>query len=196
MDGARGKQVIVVDLDLNSGEFQKVEKQFKATLPATKVTNIKRIQNKWVWKAFQLEVNRMTQIYDSPPKTLTLFHGTSNTQPSLIYESDQGFDLKFASAKCFWGRANYFAEKASYSHEGFRHQLADGSFQMLVAKVIVGNFYDMGTKHDTTLTHPPLLPGSTINRYDSIKGNTANCDVYMTYSNQKCYPEYLISYTI
>jgi hypothetical protein len=26
MDGARGKQVIVVDLDLNSGEFQKVEK--------------------------------------------------------------------------------------------------------------------------------------------------------------------------
>ena len=36
--------------------------------------------------------------------------------------------------------------------------------------------------------------GKTSIRFDSVKGNTQNCDVYMVYSNKKAYPSYLISY--
>ena len=36
-----------------------------------------------------------------------------------------------------WGRANYFAKKASYSHN-YRFKLADKSSQMFVASVLIG----------------------------------------------------------
>ena len=36
--------------------------------------------------------------------------------------------------------------------------------------------------------------GKNLVRFDSVKGNTCNCDVYMVYSNKKAYPSYLISY--
>jgi hypothetical protein len=44
-----------------------------------------------------------------------MYHGTSGTKPSLIYTSDEGFDMKF-SREGMWGLANYFAKKSSYSN--------------------------------------------------------------------------------
>jgi hypothetical protein len=41
---------------------------------------------------------------------------------------------------------------------------------------------------------PPLLPGSNIDRFDSVLGNTGGSDVIMVYSNKKAYPFYLITY--
>lgn len=41
---------------------------------------------------------------------------------------------------------------------------------------------------------PGMLPGSPIDRYDSVKGFTNGSDVYMVYSNKKAYPSYLITY--
>ena len=44
-----------------------------------------------------------------------LFHGTKNTPPKAIYNSEQGFDNRLAS-QGMNGEGTYFAELSSYSH--------------------------------------------------------------------------------
>jgi len=46
--------------------------------------------------------------------TLELFHGTSSTDPQMIYQGEDGFDMRF-SRSGMWGQGIYFAVNASYS---------------------------------------------------------------------------------
>jgi hypothetical protein len=48
-------------------------------------------------------------------KLENLFHGTRATPPTMIYMSEEGFNLNF-SKEGMWGKANYFAFKSSYSN--------------------------------------------------------------------------------
>ena len=50
-----------------------------------------------------------------PPTMLKLYHGTRETNPSLIYNSEEGFDMRY-SREGLWGIAVYFAENSSYSN--------------------------------------------------------------------------------
>ena len=63
---------------------------------------------------------------------------------------------------------------------------------MFMATVNIGKTQVLNP--DSSLKMPGLLPGSQIERYDSVQGNTAGSDVYMVYSNKKAYPSYLITY--
>lgn len=90
-----------------------------------------------------------------------------------------------------WGRGNYFAANASYSH-GYAHPLPDGTLQMFYARVILGNCKALAP--DNTIREPPFIEGSATVRYDSVTGVTGGSNVYMVYSNLKAYPEYLITY--
>lgn len=57
----------------------------------------------------------MKEKLKNDPEEMFLFHGTRNNKPSLIFESEEGFDLRFAK-QGVWGMAIYFAKNASYSH--------------------------------------------------------------------------------
>jgi hypothetical protein len=152
---------------------------------------VERIQNRRLWTVFQTELHFLKEKHGGKEVEVKyLFHGTRDTAPRLIYECEEGFDMKF-SAQGMWGRANYFAVNSSYSN-GYRFKNPDGNFQMFYAKVIIGNTVQVAS--NSSLTHPPLLPGSMIDRFDSVKGNTNGSDVYMVYANKKAYPEYLITY--
>ena len=100
-----------------------------------------------------------------------------------------------------WGRAVYFAKNSVYSNN-YCHTNSAGNKQMFYAKVNIGHPKEMAS--DSNLKLPPEMQNAdmlkfniknfgTI-RFDSVKGNTMNCDVYMVYSNKKAYPSYLISY--
>jgi hypothetical protein len=65
-----------------------------------------------------------------------LWHGTRDTDPDLIIESDEGFDIKF-SHKGYWGRGLYFAKNAGYS-DNYAHQRANLK-GMFLARVLLGN---------------------------------------------------------
>ena len=52
-----------------------------------------------------------------------------------VYKCEEGFDMRF-SADGMWGRGNYFAENASYSHN-YAHQLSGGQKMMFLAMVSV-----------------------------------------------------------
>ena len=90
-----------------------------------------------------------------------------------------------------WGRANYFAVNSSYSND-YRHDCGGGQYQMFNAIVIEGKSAKLQSNNQ--LYMPPLLPGSNVDRFDSVLGNTNGSDVIMVYSNKKAYPFYLITY--
>lgn len=62
------------------------------------------------------------------------------------------------------------------------------SRQLLVARVLVGK-YTVG-KHD--YVRPPFLDDNTM--YDSCVDNTENPKIYVIFSNEQAYPEYIIDY--
>ena len=45
-----------------------------------------------------------------------LYHGSKQTEPKKIYDSEEGFNMLY-SREGMWGKACYFAQKASYSHD-------------------------------------------------------------------------------
>ena len=135
-----------------------------------------------------MERTRMRQKLGSEPKALLLWHGTRDNKPSMIYESQEGFDKRYANEQGMWGAAIYFARNASYSH-AYSH--ASGGFrQMFLSEVCVGDFVPMPSGRYSA---PPKKPGTDV-EYDSIQGYTGGSDVYMVYSNNKSYPRYLITY--
>ena len=79
----------------------------------------------------------MTEKYGKIPDVRYLYHGTKATPPHMVYQSDEGFDMKFSPGG-MWGRANYFAVNSAYSNT-YKSTLSVGTFQMFYARVIVGN---------------------------------------------------------
>jgi hypothetical protein len=67
-----------------------------------------------------------------------LFHGTSNADPSLIYDGEIGFDYRVGHNEGLYGKGSYFALKANYSNEHFAHYTKSGSKILIVAKVLAG----------------------------------------------------------
>ena len=181
-------------------EWNQVDKLFKSTMMNTKVTCIKRIQNKWLWEKYIQHKTRMNRKNDGRVHERKLFHGTSDTRPEKIYQSEEGFDMRF-SRDGMWGQANYFAVAANYSDQ-YAYQRSDGQREILLAKVLTGDSYCC--EPDSSLRFPPLkYSGSETQigqvRYDTItgyiRGSQVTVQVYMTYSNEKAYPAYLIRYS-
>ena len=182
-----------------TAEWNQVEKLFKSTMMNTKVTRIKRIQNKWLWEKYIQHKSRMNRKNDGRVRERQLFHGTSETQPEKIYQSEEGFDMRFSRIGR-WGQANYFAVDAYYSDQ-YAYKRSDGQREMLLAKVLTGDSYCC--KPDSSLRMPPLKYSGRETqlgqvRYDTItgyiRGSQVTVQVYMTYSNDKAYPAYLIRY--
>ena len=127
-----------------------------------------------------------------------LFHGTRQNDPKLIYDGEDGFDMRFSS-QGMWGQANYFAVNASYSDRGYAYRRSDGLKEIFLAKVLTGDSYECASNNSLRL--PPEKPVGrmgTLNfsktRYDTVTGTTGDSRVYMTYDNEKAYPAYLIQY--
>jgi hypothetical protein len=109
-----------------------------------------------------------------------------------------------------WGRGNYFAVNASYSH-GYSHSTGDKNVFFL-ASVLAGDVFTCPPDSNLTylpvcnmkLTYfrmPPLQKrasklGLAEERYDSVSGTTGGSVVYILYDNHKAYPKYLITYSM
>ena len=87
-------------------------------------------------------------------KIAEMYHGTSATPPSVIYQSLEGFDMRYSRAG-LWGHANYFAKDAVYSNN-YAYSLPDGRRQMFVANVYIG--VPIVLEKNNTLKVPPINP--------------------------------------
>lgn len=181
-------------------EWDRVAQRFKASLPNASIQQITRIQNKWLWGKYINHKKRLGRKNNGLVNEKELFHGTSRNDPKLIYDGEDGFDMRF-SAQGMWGQANYFAVNASYSDNNYAYRRSGGLKELFLAKVLTGDSYECAS--NTSLRIPPEKQGGIMStlqrnfartRYDTVTGTTAGSRVYMTYDNEKAYPAYLIQY--
>ena len=68
-----------------------------------------------------------------------LFHGTLNTDPMQIYNSEDGLDFRF-SREGLMGQGTYFAEDPAYSHL-YSYKIEDSPLcQMFLCIVNLGRY--------------------------------------------------------
>ena len=200
------------DVAQGSTEWNKILCRMQETIPSVNLISIKRVQNEFLWEKYCQHKERMGRKGAERVNEMELFHGTSSTPPEDIYMSEEGFDMRF-SREGLWGQGNYFAENAQYScsyayakkdpsqlqtYPSFRrHNVHTSSSikQMFLVKVLTGNSYK--SHSNKTLRMPPYKPSTSPEkvRYDTINGIAHGSRIYITYSNDKAYPLYLISYT-
>ena len=187
----------VIELHHHSEERNRIEQKFNETVHEAKITSIKRIQNKWLWENYTQAKKRMHKKNSGAVNEMELWHGSRTTSAENIYDSEEGFDMRHSSVG-MWGRANYFAVDASYSVKYAFHHHKDDTKELLLAKVLTGDSFECPP--DKLLCMPPEKANSKVKlkqvRYDSVNGVTRNCRVYMTYSNDKAYPAYLIRFSM
>ena len=194
---AQSNNLELFPVDSGSPEWHKVVGNFNTTLPNS-VIKVTRIQNKWLWERYAQHKQRLAFKNNGNVNEKELFHGTSHNDPRLIYEGEDGFDMRFC-VQGMWGLANYFAVNASYSNS-YAYTRSYGSREMFMVKVLTGDSYRCDSNR--SLRMPPEKPGTgggqlrfaTV-RYDTVTGETAGSQVFMTYDNDKAYPAYLIQYS-
>ena len=193
----QSKTTELFQLRPGTSEWAKVAGRFDATMTGYRVTCIKRIQNKYLWQRYEDHKRLMGDKNDGRINEMDLFHGTGKNCPDKIYDSEEGFDMRH-SRDGLWGHANYFAKDACYSNRYTYHR-PDGDFEMFLAKVLTGDSFLSASNR--TLRMPPVKQGHQAAnvqlgevRYDTVRANHSSTEVYMTYSNDKAYPAYLIQY--
>jgi len=177
-----------------SAEWDHVQRSFKRSLRGAQVTDIQRVQNKWLYRKYAIQ-RHLIKDKNGPTciNEKELFHGTRHTSPDVIWRGEDGFDMRY-SADGMWGRGTYFASEASYCHQGFVHYDPQAKqYQLFLAHVLTGD--SISLPPDRNIKMPPPKRGSNI-RYDSVNGVTNGCTVYILYKLDMAYPAYLINYTI
>ena len=200
----------LVELAQNCDEWKSIEKRFKSTLTTANILKISRIQNVWLWEKYTNQKKLLHRKNKGRVNEMELFHGTRKNDPKLIYNGQDGFDMRMSN-KGYWGQANYFAVNSSYSDQyAF---VSGGTREMILVKVLTGDTCECPS--DSSLRLPPPKPMKQelqktttvgdmrprlkslkfqVQRYDTVTGTTGGSRVYMTYDNEKSYPAYLIQY--
>ena len=200
----------LVELARNCDEWKSIEKRFKSTLTTATILKISRIQNIWLWEKYTNQKKLLHRKNKGKVNEMELFHGTRENDPKLIYNGQDGFDMRMSN-KGLWGQANYFAVDSSYSDQyAF---VSGGTKEMFLVKVLTGDSCECN--YNDSLRLPPQKPVKQalqktttvgdmrprlkslkfqVQRYDTVTGITKGCRVYMTYDNEKSYPAYLVQY--
>ncbi|KAL6051801.1 hypothetical protein QOT17_018962 [Balamuthia mandrillaris] len=188
---------VLVPIQPTGEEWQQVEKQMKITMPTVSIRSIERVQNKWLWEKYANCKAIMEKKNGGDANECLLFHGTRSAHPSCIYNGQEGFDMRVSGRQGLWGLANYFALNASYSHD-YAHTTSDNLKQMFLVKVLVGDNVEL--QSNRALTKPPQKSTSNslgfVEDYDSVSGHTNGSKVFMIYTLNHAYPDYLITYTL
>ena len=195
----------LIELTPDSIEWSTIVQLSKKTLSTANVIKVERIQNKWLWRKYTSQKEALGLKNKGMTNEKMLFHGTRGNDPSLIYNGENGFDMRMSN-NGMWGQANYFAVNSSYS-DSYAY-VKGNTRQMFLVKVLTGDSCELPA--DSKLRMPPRKPrlqpnqgtqsnsGSLrfeVKNYDTVCGTTGGSQVYMTYDNEKAYPAYLIHYT-
>ena len=175
-------------------EWLELENLLHQSIPNAKVVVITRIQNLTLWRRYSFFKSLMHKKNHGAVNEKLLFHGTRNTDPITIISSEKGFDFRYGSEDCLWGKGTYFAVQASYCDRQFAYKKGADK-QIFVARVLTGISFAM-SQPNRSLKEPPTKPKST-DRYDTVTGFTGGVlpsQVYVIYDHDKAYPAYLLTY--
>lgn len=117
---------------------------------------------------------------------MNLFHGTRELYIDAICQ--QGFDWRISgsSVGTKFGKGSYFARDASYSSS------YTDCRKLFVVQVLVGEF----ARGDAKMVRPPpkdaRQPFGEL--YDSVVNDPSNPKIFVVFTHEQAYPEYLIEY--
>jgi len=190
-------RVTFVDIALNSPEWVKVKEYFYLTMPQTQngaktneLVKIQRIFYPIMTEILEQNVDRAKEIHHGSLvfqssieyKTL-LWHGTGNTDPSVI--ATNGWKINYSSDKNLWGKGSYFASDAVYSAAYAYQDKITGNKKMFLAQVITG--LALQCLENANIKDVPK-------GYNSLLGYRHGAWIYITYDNQLAFPSYLVEW--
>ena len=177
-------EAVLFLLPVTDADYIAAAAAFSDTMPSATIVKIERCENRKLYRKYCRERGGLAK--------KMLFHGTSNTDPEKVWNSESGFLRNYASLG-MWGRATYFAESAVYSDK-YAHAAAAGTDKVLLyCEVAVGESETRAA--DKTIVDAGTVPNSKPQRqYDSVQGSTLDTTVYMIYRDFRAYPSFLITY--
>ena len=197
-----------------SADWARLESRLLATVPSATLRRVERIQNVRLYASFDVQMTMLqNDLGGERPTVQELFHGTGRTPPHMIYNGQEGFDMRFCD-QGMWGIASYFAVEAAYSNtDKYCYKNERGERELLVADVITGRTIELPP--DASLRMPPEMPSMTWarptagiesgaaasmpsgTRYDSVTGiggGGGHSRVFMIYRHDRAYPKFRLTY--
>ncbi|XP_078381928.1 protein mono-ADP-ribosyltransferase PARP14-like [Oculina patagonica] len=181
------EDVVTVELDTTSPEYGDVFNKFFTTATGATITRIERVQNPFRYRSYMLRKQKMDKD-NGGTNERQLFHGTTNESTNAI--NTQGFNRSFCGKNgVFFGQGVYFARDACYS---IKFTLAeDVERRMYLSRVLVGDFCEGNPEMKAP---PPKDPNRPAILYDSTVNKPVNPEIFVAFSDDQCYPEYLITF--
>uniref|UniRef100_A0A674PIM8 Poly [ADP-ribose] polymerase n=1 Tax=Takifugu rubripes TaxID=31033 RepID=A0A674PIM8_TAKRU len=178
-----------VTLAAGSEEYKQVERKFQATCGQT-IISIERIQNPLVWKTLQIKKRNMEQKNGHQNNERILFHGTSEETIATI--NANGFNRSYAGKNAaLYGNGTYFAVSAQYSADDlYSTPNQNGDKHMYLCRVLTGDH----TLGQQGMVAPLQKTSNSVELFDSAVDNQANPHIFVIFSDNQAYPEYLIKF--
>ncbi|MGH0124573.1 UNVERIFIED_CONTAM: hypothetical protein FKN15_021310 [Acipenser sinensis] len=181
-------------LDKDTMEYRWVEKLFNMSLSQMKIVKIERIQNTDVWERYLLRKNQIDRKYRCAAPVETekyLFHGATFEECTTIERN--GFTRPqegFFSFSCAYGQGVCFQMEACTALGNCTFD--DNKYKcMFLASVLTGK-YTIGKKK---ITAPPAMdPKKPAELYDSVVDNIHSPSLFVVFSEDCTYPDYLITF--
>ncbi|XP_005049681.1 PREDICTED: poly [ADP-ribose] polymerase 14 [Ficedula albicollis] len=191
-DPVENERVKIVELKPDSREYKDVQEKFLQTCQSFKIEKIERVQNRYLWKNYQIKKCEMDKRNGNRNNERFLFHGTS--QESLPLINDRGFNRSYAGMHAAnFGNGTYFAVNASYSAQDlYSKPDVNGKKYMYLAQVLVGE-YSQGKKG--SITPAQKTAGNSVDLFDSSTDNVNQPSMFIIFNDIQAYPAYLITFT-
>uniref|UniRef100_A0A8C7BAU1 Poly [ADP-ribose] polymerase n=1 Tax=Neovison vison TaxID=452646 RepID=A0A8C7BAU1_NEOVI len=181
----------VIELLPGQSEYDTVKDKFSETCPSYEIEKIERIQNVCIWQSYQIKKNHMDMKNGHTDNERILFHGTD--ADSVPYVNEHGFNRSYAGKNgAAYGQGTYFAVNAKYSaNDKYSTPDSNGRKHVYVVRVLTG-VYTCG--HARLVTPPSKNPHNPTDLFDSVTDDTQHPSLFVVFSDNQAYPEYLITF--
>ncbi|XP_077740611.1 protein mono-ADP-ribosyltransferase PARP15-like isoform X1 [Canis aureus] len=181
----------VIELHPGQSEYDSVRALFSETCFFYKIEKIERIQNVCLWQSYQIKKKHMDIKNGYRDNERVLFHGTD--ADSVPYVNQHGFNRSYAGKNAAaYGKGTYFAVNARYSADDiYSRPDSNGRKHIYVVRVLTG-VYTLG--HAGLVTPPSKNPHNPTDLFDSVTNDTQHPNLFVVFSDNQAYPEYLITF--
>jgi len=190
-------RVTFVDIQIGSQEWNRVKEYFYLTMPQkqngvsiNELVKIQRIFFPNMNEIFEQNVDRAKELHhgnlifqNSIQYKTMLWHGTGNTDPSIIAQN--GWKINYSSDKNLWGKGAYFASDSVYSAAYAYQDKITGNKKMFLAQVITG--LPLQCLENCNVKDVPR-------GCNSILGYRHGSWIFIAYDSQLAFPSYLVEW--
>uniref|UniRef100_A0A673T7E0 Poly [ADP-ribose] polymerase n=1 Tax=Suricata suricatta TaxID=37032 RepID=A0A673T7E0_SURSU len=181
----------VIELQPGQSEYGNVKDKFSETCFSYEIEKIERIQNVWLWRSYQIKKKHMDTKNGHTDNERILFHGT--VADSVAYVNQHGFNRSYAGKNgATYGQGTYFAVDACYSaNDAYSRPDSNGRKHIYVVRVLTGTYT---TGYAGLVTPPSKDPDNPTDLFDSVTDDIQHPKLFVVFSDNQAYPEYLITF--